>query len=92
MIGLNNSPTTAGAAFAAVYAAALANGGSLGNIAPGITYFTQLKSIGNFVPTAIGAPTTVQSGTRRSSSGGTTCWPRDQTGRPRPQDRDSVGR
>ena len=63
MIGLNNSPTTAGAAFAAVYAAALANGGSFSNIEPGITYFAHLKSIGNFVPTAIGGPTTVQNGT-----------------------------
>ena len=63
MIGLNNSPTTAGAAFAAVYAAALANGGSYSNIEPGIQYFAHLKSIGNFVPTAIGGPTTVQNGT-----------------------------
>jgi putative spermidine/putrescine transport system substrate-binding protein len=63
MIGLNNSPTTAGAAFAAVYAAALANGGSFANIEPGIEYFAHLKSIGNFVPTAIGGPTTVQNGT-----------------------------
>ncbi len=63
MIGLNNSPTTAGAAFAAVYAAALANGGSFGNIEPGIKYFAHLKAIGNFVPTAIGGPTTVQNGT-----------------------------
>jgi putative spermidine/putrescine transport system substrate-binding protein len=62
-IGLNNSPTTAGAAFAAVYAAALANGGSFGNIEPGIKYFAHLKQIGNFVPTAIGGPTTVQNGT-----------------------------
>jgi putative spermidine/putrescine transport system substrate-binding protein len=63
MIGLNNSPTTAGAAFAAVYAAALANGGSFGNIEPGIQYFANLNKIGNFVPTAIGGPTTVQNGT-----------------------------
>ncbi len=63
MIGLNNSPTTAGAAFAAVYAAALANGGSYSNIQPGIQYFAHLKKIGNFVPTAIGGPTTVQNGT-----------------------------
>jgi putative spermidine/putrescine transport system substrate-binding protein len=63
MIGLNNSPTTAGAAFAAVYAAALANGGSYANIQPGIKYFAHLKQIGNFVPTAIGGPTTVENGT-----------------------------
>ena len=63
MIGLNNSPTTAGAAFAAVYAAALANGGSFSNIEPGIKFYAHLKAIGNFVPTAIGGPTTVQNGT-----------------------------
>jgi putative spermidine/putrescine transport system substrate-binding protein len=63
MIGLNNSPTTAGAAFAAVYAASLANGGSFSNIQPGISYFAHLKSIGNFVPAAIGGPSTVQNGT-----------------------------
>jgi putative spermidine/putrescine transport system substrate-binding protein len=63
MIGLNNSPTTAGAAFAAVYAAALANGGSFSNIQPGINFFAHLKKIGNFVPTAIGGPSTVQNGT-----------------------------
>ena len=63
MIGLNNSPTTAGAAFAAVYAAALANGGSFSNIEPGINYYANLNKIGNFVPTAIGGPSTVQNGT-----------------------------
>jgi len=63
MIGLNNSPTTAGAAFAAVYAAALANGGSYSNIQPGINFFAKLKKEGNFVPTAIGGPSTVQNGT-----------------------------
>jgi putative spermidine/putrescine transport system substrate-binding protein len=63
MIGLNNSPTTAGAAFAAVFAASLANGGSFDNIQPGIDFFAKLKKDGNFVPTAIGGPTTVQNGT-----------------------------
>ena len=63
MIALNGSPTSAGAAFAAVYAAALANGGSFSNIAPGIQFFAHLKKIGNFVPTATGGPTTVQNGT-----------------------------
>lgn len=63
MIALNGSPTSAGAAFAAVYAAALANGGSYSNIMPGIQFFAKLKKIGNFVPTATGGPTTVQNGT-----------------------------
>jgi len=60
-IGINNSPTEAGAAFAAVYAAALANGGSFGNIGPGISYFEKLNQEGNFVPVVSG-PSTVQSG------------------------------
>jgi len=62
-VALNNSPTTAGAAFAAVYAASLANGGSFSNITPGIKFFAHLKAIGNFVPTAIGGPSTVENGT-----------------------------
>ena len=49
-VALNGNPTQAGAAFAAVYAAALANGGSFSNIAPGIAYFQKLSQAGNFVP------------------------------------------
>ena len=60
-VGINGNPTQAGAAFAAVYAAALANGGSLSNIAPGISYFKQLHQAGNFVPVT-GSASTVQSG------------------------------
>jgi putative spermidine/putrescine transport system substrate-binding protein len=48
-VGINGNPTEASAAFSAVYAAALANGGSLSNIAPGIKYFQQLNKVGNFV-------------------------------------------
>ncbi|MGC8626156.1 MAG: ABC transporter substrate-binding protein [Acidimicrobiales bacterium] len=61
MVGINNSPTVAGAAFAAVYAAALANGGSFNNIGPGIAYFEELNKEGNFVPVVAG-PSTVESG------------------------------
>jgi putative spermidine/putrescine transport system substrate-binding protein len=60
-VALNGNPTQAGAAFAAVYAAALANGGSFGNIAPGIAYFKKLSAEGNFVPVT-GAENTVESG------------------------------
>jgi putative spermidine/putrescine transport system substrate-binding protein len=60
-VAINGNPTQASAAFSAVYAAALANGGSLSNIEPGINYFAQLKKVGNFVPVTAG-PTTVQSG------------------------------
>ena len=60
-VAIDGNPTQTGSAFAAVYAAALANGGSLANIAPGVTYFKSLKSAGNFVPVE-GTPATVQSG------------------------------
>jgi putative spermidine/putrescine transport system substrate-binding protein len=61
MVALNGSPAQAGAAFAGVYAAALANGGSLSNIAPGIDYFKKLKAAGNFVPVT-GSASTMESG------------------------------
>jgi putative spermidine/putrescine transport system substrate-binding protein len=60
-VAIDGDPAQTGSAFAAVYAAALANGGSLANIAPGVAYFKSLKSAGNFVPTE-GTPATVQSG------------------------------
>ena len=43
-VAIDGNPTQTGSAFAAVYAAALANGGSLANIAPGVTYFKNLKA------------------------------------------------
>jgi putative spermidine/putrescine transport system substrate-binding protein len=60
-VAINNNPTEAAAAFDAVWAAALANGGSFSNIAPGIAFFKQLDKEGNFVPVAAG-PTTVENG------------------------------
>ncbi len=60
-VAIDGNPTQTGSAFAAVYAAALANGGSLASIAPGVTYFKSLKQAGNFVPVE-GTPATVQSG------------------------------
>jgi putative spermidine/putrescine transport system substrate-binding protein len=60
-IALNGDPTKAGAAFAGVYAAALANGGSFTDIKPGITYFGDLKKSGNFIPVQASAAT-VESG------------------------------
>ncbi len=61
MVAINGNPTQAGAAFAAVYAAALANGGSFDDITPGVNFFKQLKQAGNFIPVT-GSPATVQSG------------------------------
>ena len=61
-VGINTTPTEAGAAFAAVLAASIANGGSLSNISPGVAYFKKLYSVGNFVPTKAD-PATVENGT-----------------------------
>ena len=47
MVTLNGDPREAGAAFAAVMAASLANGGSFDDIMPGIQYFADLKASGN---------------------------------------------
>ncbi len=60
-VAINGDPTQASAAFSAVWAAALANGGSFDNIQPGIDYFAKLHKEGNFVPVK-GSPATVQSG------------------------------
>jgi putative spermidine/putrescine transport system substrate-binding protein len=60
-VAINNNPTSAAAAFDAVWAASLANGGSFSNIAPGVTFFKKLHAEGNFVPVAAG-PTTVENG------------------------------
>ena len=57
MIALNGNPLSAGAAFGAVYAAALANGGSLDNIKPGIEFFAKLSKMGNFIPVGVTAAT-----------------------------------
>jgi putative spermidine/putrescine transport system substrate-binding protein len=51
-VALNGSPLTSGSAVAGVFAAALANGGSLNNVQPGIDFFAKLKSVGNWVPVA----------------------------------------
>jgi putative spermidine/putrescine transport system substrate-binding protein len=48
-IALGDDPRKAGEAFGAVFAASLANGGSLNNIEPGIEFFSKLKKSGNFI-------------------------------------------
>jgi putative spermidine/putrescine transport system substrate-binding protein len=60
-VALNGDPTQAGAAFAAVYAASLANGGSFDDIQPGIDFFAKLKKIGNYTPVEA-TPATVEKG------------------------------
>lgn len=49
-VSIDGDPRSAQDAFMAVWAAALANGGSLENIEPGIEFFAELKKRGNFVP------------------------------------------
>jgi len=60
-VALNGSPLTSGSALAGVFAAALANGGSLNNVGPGIDFFGKLKQAGNFIPVQA-TPQTVASG------------------------------
>ena len=47
LVALNGDPREAGAAFAAVMAASIANGGSADDIMPGIQFFADLKASGN---------------------------------------------
>jgi putative spermidine/putrescine transport system substrate-binding protein len=60
-VALNGSPLSSGSAVAGVYSAAIANGGSLKNIMPGIDFFQQLKAAGNFIPVQA-TPQTIASG------------------------------
>jgi putative spermidine/putrescine transport system substrate-binding protein len=60
-VALNGSPLTSNSAVSGVFAAALANGGSTSNVAPGIDYFQRLKQAGNFIPVQT-TPQTVASG------------------------------
>jgi putative spermidine/putrescine transport system substrate-binding protein len=60
-VALNGSPLTSGSAVAGVIAAAIANGGSAGNVGPGIDFFAALKKSGNFIPIQT-TPATVASG------------------------------
>jgi putative spermidine/putrescine transport system substrate-binding protein len=49
-VALAGDPRTSNQAIQSVYAAALANGGSLDNAAPGLDFFAELNQAGNFVP------------------------------------------
>jgi putative spermidine/putrescine transport system substrate-binding protein len=60
-VALNGDPTKSGSAFGGVYAAALANGGSLDNIKPGLDFFAKLKKNGNYNPVE-STPATVEKG------------------------------
>ena len=58
-VALNGDPRTSGSAYAAVMAAALANGGSADDIMPGIQYFADLKAAGNLIPTEVTQATVI---------------------------------
>jgi putative spermidine/putrescine transport system substrate-binding protein len=60
-VALNGSPLTSGSAVAGVFSAAIANGGGLQDIGPGIDFFAQLKNAGNFLPVQA-TPQTIASG------------------------------
>lgn len=55
LVVLNGDPRKSGSALAAVFAAALANGGSFDDAQPGIDYFADLHSSGNLLPTDLSA-------------------------------------
>jgi len=51
-VALSGDPRASAQAQNAILAAALANGGSLENVEPGLAFFKQLNDAGNFVPVA----------------------------------------
>jgi len=60
-VALNGDPTQAGAAFSGVMMAALSQGGSADDIAPGVDFFARLNKAGNFLPVDP-TPATIESG------------------------------
>jgi putative spermidine/putrescine transport system substrate-binding protein len=60
-VAIRGNPAQSNTALSGVYAAALANKGSLDNIQPGIDFFAALKKSGNFVPVE-GKEATVETG------------------------------
>jgi putative spermidine/putrescine transport system substrate-binding protein len=50
-VALNGDPTQAGAGLAGVQMVSLGNGGTVSDLAKGVTWFTALKKSGNFLPT-----------------------------------------
>ena len=60
-VALSGDPTKSNQAISAVWAAALANGGSIDNVQPGLDFFKKLNDMGNFVP-VIAKQATVASG------------------------------
>jgi putative spermidine/putrescine transport system substrate-binding protein len=62
-IALDGDPRTSNQAIQAVYASALANGGSLDDAQPGLDFWKKVVDAGNFVPTDANPGTIVQGAT-----------------------------
>jgi len=62
-VALTGDPRTSNQAIQSVFAAALANGGSLDNAQPGLDFFNKLNQAGNFVPVIAKAGTVAQGAT-----------------------------
>jgi len=62
-VALMGPPTTSNQAIQAIFAAALANGGSLDNAQPGLDYFKQMNDAGNYVPVVAKVGTIAQGAT-----------------------------
>lgn len=60
-VALTGNPAKSSSAYSAVFAAALANGGSFDNVQPGLDFFARLKLIGNFNPVEA-TPATMEKG------------------------------
>jgi len=60
-VALSGPPTTSNQAQQSIYAAALANGGSLDNAQPGLDFFKKMNDAGNFVP-VVAKPGTIAQG------------------------------
>jgi putative spermidine/putrescine transport system substrate-binding protein len=60
-VALSGDPRSSNQAIQSVFAATLANGGSLDNAQPGLDYFKQMNDAGNFVP-VIAKPGTIAQG------------------------------
>jgi putative spermidine/putrescine transport system substrate-binding protein len=60
-VALSGDPRVSNQAIQTVFAAALANGGSLDNAQPGLDFFKKLNDLGNLVPT-IAKPGTIDQG------------------------------
>ena len=60
-VALNGDPTQAGAGFSGVMMVAVSQGGSPGDVAPGVEFFRKLNEAGNFLPVDP-TPATIESG------------------------------